>query len=264
MPNDLVVFPRPPPPPPLPFHLPPPARSYGFLFASQAWLSALLIFPLCFLAGLVSPIFDRKRTRPPTFVAAMWGRLAMLTMGVRPKVEGAELLPPEDEAVVFVANHGSYLDIPVTNFLPRLCKVSRGEGAGGCSSAGLKRKNVCRVLFMLSWQMELFIIVLSRLGCSDRAHCNAHDKALADDSLYLTNPRHRFVPVALVLQYLMKAELLWLPIVGWKAVLARDIFVHRQTSATFRKLLKSTTSSLKAGNSIMTFPGTEKRSGVRC
>ena len=53
----------------------------------------------------------------------------------------------------------------------------------------------------------------------------------------------------------MKAELLWLPIVGWKAVVARDIFVHRQTSATFRKLLESTTRSLKAGNSIMTFPG---------
>lgn len=53
----------------------------------------------------------------------------------------------------------------------------------------------------------------------------------------------------------MKAELLWLPIVGWKAVLARDIFVHRQTSETFRRLLVTTTRSLKAGNSIMTFPG---------
>lgn len=59
-----------------------------------------------------------------------------------------------------------------------------------------------------------------------------------------------------VFQYLMKAELLWLPIVGWKAVLARDIFVHRGTSTTFRQLLRSTTRTLKAGNSIMTFPGT--------
>lgn len=53
----------------------------------------------------------------------------------------------------------------------------------------------------------------------------------------------------------MKAELLWLPIVGWKAVLAKDIFVHRQTQSSFLRLLRSTTSSLKAGNSIMTFPG---------
>lgn len=60
----------------------------------------------------------------------------------------------------------------------------------------------------------------------------------------------------LLIQYLMKAELLWLPIVGWKAVLARDIFVHRSTQSSFRRLLKSTTRSLKAGNSIMTFPGT--------
>lgn len=61
----------------------------------------------------------------------------------------------------------------------------------------------------------------------------------------------------------MKAELLWLPVVGWKAVLARDIFVHRQTSATFRRLLQSATRSLKAGNSIMTFPGELPRLGVR-
>lgn len=67
----------------------------------------------------------------------------MLVMGVRPKVEGAELLPPKDEAVVFVANHGSYLDIPVTNFLPRVCKVIVlgggrvvGGGGGGIGDEG--------------------------------------------------------------------------------------------------------------------------------
>ncbi|CAM9173431.1 unnamed protein product [Ectocarpus sp. 4 AP-2014] len=157
---------------------------YGLLFATQAWFTALLMFPLCFLSALVAPIFDWRRMRPPTAVAVLWGRLALWNMGVRPKVEGAELLPPRGEAVVFVANHGSYLDIPVTNYLPRMCK------------------------------------------------------------------------------YLMKAELLWLPIVGWKAVLARDIFVHRGTSTTFRQLLRSTTRTLKAGNSIMTFPeGTRSRDG---
>lgn len=61
--------------------------------------------------------------RSPTAIALLWGRLSMLAMGIRPKVEGTKLLPPKDEPVVFVANHGSYLDIPVTNFLPRLCKV---------------------------------------------------------------------------------------------------------------------------------------------
>eukprot|EP00752_Nemacystus_decipiens_P009208 g8224.t1 len=157
---------------------------YGLFFATQAWLTALLMFPLCFAAAMVSPVFDWRRMRPPTLVALLWGRMSLWNMGVRPKVEGAELLPPRDEPVVFVANHGSYLDIPVTNFLPRTVK------------------------------------------------------------------------------YLMKAELLWLPIVGWKAVLARDIFVHRSTQSSFRRLLKSTTRSLKAGNSIMTFPeGTRSRDG---
>lgn len=108
--------------------LPPHPSSYGLLFASQAWLSALVIFPLCFLAGVVGTVFDWRRMRPPTIVALLWGRLAMLIMGVRPKVEGAELLPPTKEPVVFVANHGSFLDIPVTNFLPRLCKVGWDRG----------------------------------------------------------------------------------------------------------------------------------------
>lgn len=65
--------------------------------------------------------------RPPTLVALVWGRLVMLSMGCRPRVQGVELLPPPEEAVVFVANHGSYLDILVTNFLPRLCKVRMGR-----------------------------------------------------------------------------------------------------------------------------------------
>lgn len=128
-------FSRPDPPPdhpsltrnsrtPLTSFLCPGNNRYGLLFATQAWLTALLMFPLCFLSAVVSPIFDWRRMRPPTLVALLWGRLALWNMGVRPKVEGAELLPPKDEAVVFVANHASYLDIPVTNFLPRMCKVS--------------------------------------------------------------------------------------------------------------------------------------------
>lgn len=84
------------------------------------------MFPLCLAAALVAPFFDWRRMRPPTLVALLWGRLSLWNMGVRPKVEGSELMPPGDEAVVFVANHGSYLDIPVTNFLPRTCKVCAG------------------------------------------------------------------------------------------------------------------------------------------
>lgn len=100
-----------------------PCGRYGALFAAQAWLSAIVMFPLCFVAGVAAVLFDWRRMRPPAAVAQAWGRLVLLTMGCRPRVEGAELLPPPEEPVVFVANHGSYLDIPVTNFLPRLCKV---------------------------------------------------------------------------------------------------------------------------------------------
>lgn len=105
------------------------------MFAAQAWLSACIIFPVCAAAAIISPLFDWRRMRPPTIVALLWGRLALLTMGVRPKVEGEDLLPPPGEPVVFVANHCSYLDIPITNFIPRLCKV-RGQD---CSAWSLSR-----------------------------------------------------------------------------------------------------------------------------
>lgn len=102
------------------------------------------MFPLCLAAALVAPLFDWRRMRPPTLVALLWGRLSLLNMGVRPKVEGAELLPPRDEAVVFVANHGSYLDIPVTNFLPRTVKVCARRSRSVCRDGV-----VCAVLLLL-------------------------------------------------------------------------------------------------------------------
>lgn len=42
-----------------------------------------------------------------------WAQLLMKNIGVPVTVEGAENLPGQDETVVFVSNHQSYIDIPV-------------------------------------------------------------------------------------------------------------------------------------------------------
>ncbi|CAM9734496.1 unnamed protein product [Discosporangium mesarthrocarpum] len=149
---------------------------YGFVYALQAWLWAILLFPFCLAGALLGVLFDRQRMRLPSVLGMAWGRLSLWTMGIHPRVVGTEWLPDRGEQAVFVSNHTSYLDIPVMACLPRLFK------------------------------------------------------------------------------YLMKAELRWLPLVGWKAVLARDIFVKRQSRASFPHLLKRVQQSVSAGNSIAAFP----------
>lgn len=63
----------------------------------------------------------RDPLRRVTFAALR--RLSMLTCGYRPRVLGVEELPPRGEAVLYVPNHCSYLDIlTLSGFLPRPLK----------------------------------------------------------------------------------------------------------------------------------------------
>ena len=53
-----------------------------------------------------------------------------------------------------------------------------------------------------------------------------------------------------------------MPIIGWKALLAGDLLVHRQNSKTFKKLLTTAAQSLTAGNCLVAFPeGTRSKDG---
>eukprot|EP00953_Heterococcus_sp_UTEX-ZZ885_P032254 16847-Heterococcus_DN1.PRE.1 len=100
------------------------------------------------------------------------------------KTASLENLPPPGKAVIFLPNHTSYMDVPVTGFLPRLVK------------------------------------------------------------------------------YLTKAELAYMPIIGWKAVMAGDILVQRQSARTFKRLIAQTAASLRAGNCLVAFPeGTRSKDG---
>ncbi|KAG5176569.1 hypothetical protein JKP88DRAFT_335503 [Tribonema minus] len=167
-------------------------NAYGLLYAITSTLTGLLVFPLVAVVRTLNGrwhrctrLVDRKRLRVASWFGSVWCRLSLLSMGIRPKVEGLHNLPPPTETVVFLPNHTSFLDVPVTGFLPRLVK------------------------------------------------------------------------------YLTKAELAWMPLIGWKAVLAGDILVRRADKSSFRRLIADASASLRAGNCLVAFPeGTRSRSGA--
>ena len=62
------------------------------------------------LVSLVAGLFDSSG-RVPHQVARLWGKFLLAVSFIRVQVVGAEKLDPKS-TYVFVANHGSYLDIP--------------------------------------------------------------------------------------------------------------------------------------------------------
>jgi 1-acyl-sn-glycerol-3-phosphate acyltransferase len=72
--------------------------------------------------SLVAGLLDRRGNWPHT-VARFWAWLIVKTTGVRIRRTGRPL-PREDESAVFVANHGSFFDIPIVfDALPRQLRL---------------------------------------------------------------------------------------------------------------------------------------------
>lgn len=70
----------------------------------------IILTLLCSVAALATGVATRSE-RFPSRVMAWWGRQLIRMAGCRVRVEGAERLP--EAGVVLVANHQSYLDIPL-------------------------------------------------------------------------------------------------------------------------------------------------------
>ncbi|CAM9672731.1 unnamed protein product [Chrysoparadoxa australica] len=101
---------------------------FSQLYLINVWLFGIFLFPFLLATTLVSRIVEPKRLRAPTFIGVLWCRITCILMGMRPRVTGKENLPPSSESVVFVANHSSFMDIPMSGFLPRLVKyLSKAE-----------------------------------------------------------------------------------------------------------------------------------------
>ena len=62
------------------------------------------------IISLAASIFDKSGNSQHN-IARLWGRILLAAAFIRFRVEGAERLDPQ-ASYVFVANHGSYMDIP--------------------------------------------------------------------------------------------------------------------------------------------------------
>lgn len=97
-----------------------------FLFVTYVW-SIILFVPM-----LIAHPFvlwrDRARRRFHDFIAMAWMRWSLATVRVRPHVMNEQNVPAPGVAVVYVANHTSYLDIYTFAYLFRRIKyVSKAE-----------------------------------------------------------------------------------------------------------------------------------------
>jgi 1-acyl-sn-glycerol-3-phosphate acyltransferase len=99
-------------------------NTWGLLYGLSIFGTALLFMPfmiaICLFADLSG---DSKRRRALDWVVHRWAKLAMSLLGTRATLYGSENLPPIDEAVVYVPNHTSFMDIMIlSGTLPRPIK----------------------------------------------------------------------------------------------------------------------------------------------
>jgi len=98
-----------------------------FLTATQ-FLAASVVTILFWYIPLVplylySLVFDRSRRRACDWIVQIWARCTLSLLFSDIRVEGLENLPPRDEAVMYVPNHCSFLDIfALSGYLPRRFK----------------------------------------------------------------------------------------------------------------------------------------------
>lgn len=98
-------------------------NAFGLLFGLNAFAwGALFLLPM-WLASL----FDAKRVLVSR-LGNVWGRLVLRMSLIDAAILQAELLPPASEPCMFVANHCSYLDVPLSGLLRLPLKyISKSE-----------------------------------------------------------------------------------------------------------------------------------------
>jgi 1-acyl-sn-glycerol-3-phosphate acyltransferase len=98
---------------------------FGGLFVFLTTLVVSGIYPLVLSAAFYGRLFDNKRRRANDFVVQWWARTTMTLFGSQVTIQGVENLPPPDEAVMYVPNHCSFLDIfSLSGYLPRRFKYA--------------------------------------------------------------------------------------------------------------------------------------------
>lgn len=97
-----------------------------FLVVAYAW--AIVLFIPMIIAHPFVLLFDRQSRRFHDFIAMTWMRMSLWTVRVKLNIINVHNIPDEEQPVVYVANHLSYLDIFVFSILHRRIKyVSKAE-----------------------------------------------------------------------------------------------------------------------------------------
>jgi len=95
----------------------------GTFFSVIATFTVLTLYPLVLSAWFIGAFFDKTRRRASDFTVSLWARMTMTLFGAGVRVEGAEHLPPPEEAVMYCPNHCSFLDIfSLSGYVPRRFK----------------------------------------------------------------------------------------------------------------------------------------------
>ncbi|GJQ13851.1 hypothetical protein GpartN1_g5642.t1 [Galdieria partita] len=101
---------------------------FGIVFLVVTYLWAIILFPIFTALFPVTLLLDRVRRRLLDRLAMLWMRLTLFCCRLPVVIVGEENLPQSDAAVMYVANHQSYLDIYVLSALKRKFKfVSKIE-----------------------------------------------------------------------------------------------------------------------------------------
>ena len=104
--------------------------AWGVLYAMSAFSVAVLVLPLMMMLAVICDIRgNSSRRKVLDWVIHYWAKIAMMITNTRPRLYGAENLPANDEVVMYVPNHTSFMDILVlSGFVPRAFKyLSKDE-----------------------------------------------------------------------------------------------------------------------------------------
>ena len=97
----------------------------GVYFFFACTVSVLVVYPPLLVLSAGSIAFDNTRRRCGDWIVQLWARFTLMLFFADVKVEGLENLPPPKEAVLYVPNHCSFLDIfALSGYLPRRFKCA--------------------------------------------------------------------------------------------------------------------------------------------
>lgn len=105
---------------------------WGIVYALSCLVFATIVLPFMIMASACIDMFAseayRKRRTMLDWEVHVWAKLVLMSTGCNPTLYGVENLPPKGEAVIYVPNHTSFMDIlTLSGFVPRPFKYLSKE-----------------------------------------------------------------------------------------------------------------------------------------